>query len=267
MYFCRVQHINAAFCMNMNLSVAVITFNEERIIEKLLKSVENFADEIIIVDSFSTDKTEQICKKFSKTKFIERQFDGFGTQKNYAIDQCSGKWILFLDADEIPDEKAKTSINKIVNSEKNNFEVYKIEFNNVFLGKILKHGGWGNTWRERFFMKGSGKYSEDIVHENFKTNKKIGKLEGKLFHYTYKDIHHHIEKTNKYTSMMAKKLFDRGKKSGVLKVIFKPSFQFIKSYFLKLGFLDGIEGYYMARTASAYTFLKYMKLYEITKNQ
>ena len=247
----------------MKLSVAIITFNEDRIIEKTLSSIYHIADEIVIVDSFSTDKTVEICKNFSKVKLIQHTFDGFGKQKNFAIDQCSGEWILFLDADEIPDEIAKSSIVKIISQEKLNFSVFNIAFNNIFLGKSLKYGGWGNIKRERLFRKDAGRYSEDIVHEYFLTTEKIGLLEGNINHYTYKDIHHHIEKSNKYTTMMAEKMYNRGKKYSVLKIIFSPIYQFIKSYFIRLGFLDGLVGYYAAKTAGFYTFLKYQKLYEL----
>lgn len=247
----------------MKLSVAIITFNEERIIEKNLTAVQDLADEIIIIDSFSTDHTEEICRKFPKVKFIQHQFQGFGKQKNFAIEQCSGDWIFFPDSDEIPDEILKKSIKNIINQEKPEFLVYNIEFNNIFLGKSLKYGGWGNIKRERLFKKGFGKYSEDIVHECFISSENTGKLQGKLNHYTYKNIHHHIEKSNKYTSMMAEKMYKNGKRSTVFKILFNPFYQFIKSYFIRLGFLDGLVGYYAASTAAFYTFLKYKKLHEI----
>jgi hypothetical protein len=219
----------------MKLSVAFITFNEDRIIEKNLNSIHDLADEIIVVDSFSTDRTVEICKKFPKVKFVQRKFEGFGKQKNYAISLCSGDWILFLDADEIPDQKAQQSIKKIVEAETSPFNVYEIAFNNIFLGKALKYGGWGNTKRERLFKRNV----ENILKISF-TNvlslQKKGKIEGKINHYTYKDIYHHIEKSNKYTSMMAEKMYANGKRSNALKIVFKPIYQFIKSYIIRLGF-------------------------------
>lgn len=247
----------------MPLSVAIISFNEERIINQTIESIEKIADEIIIVDSFSTDKTEELCKNFQKVKFYKKEFEGFGNQKNYALSKCSYNWILFLDSDEIPDETAKESIIKITQNSNAEFDVYKIGFNNILLGKILKYGGWGNVFRERLFKKNSAEYSSDIVHETLVTSKEIGKLQGKINHYTYSCVFHHIEKTNKYTSLMAQKLDERNKKFSAFKIITKPLFQFIKSYFIKKGFLDGIVGFYAAITAAFYTFLKYIKLYEI----
>jgi glycosyltransferase involved in cell wall biosynthesis len=249
----------------MNLSIAVITFNEERIIEKMLNSVKDLADEIVIVDSFSTDRTAEICRKFSNVKFLQKNFEGYGSQKNFALQQCSGNWILFLDADEIPDAAALKSIKEIAGKQESDFKVYTIEFSNHFLGKELKYGGWGKVFRERFFMKKHGKYSDDVVHETFITSDAIGTLQGKLHHYTYENIFHHLEKSNRYTSMMAEKMKSKGKKASVLKILFAPFFQFFKTYFFRLGFLDGLAGFYIAVTASFYTFLKYMKLYEISK--
>lgn len=249
----------------MKLSVAIITYNEDRIIGKTLDAVHDLADEIIIVDSFSKDCTQEICARFPKAKFIQQRFLGFGKQKNFAIEKCESEWILFLDSDEVLDDEAKQSIKKIISENQPEFNVYEIGFNNIFLGETLKYGGWGNIKRERLFRKGFGKYSEDIVHEEFITPEKKGRLSGKINHYTYKDIYHHIEKSNKYTSMMAEKMYKNGKKSSVLKILFKPLYQFIKSYFLRLGFLDGLVGYYAATTAAFYTFLKYKKLHEIHK--
>jgi glycosyltransferase involved in cell wall biosynthesis len=226
----------------MPLSVAIISFNEERIINQTIESIEKIADEIIIVDSFSTDKTEELCKNFQKVKFYKKEFEGFGNQKNYALSKC---------------------IIKITQNSNAEFDVYKIGFNNILLGKILKYGGWGNVFRERLFKKNSAEYSSDIVHETLVTSKEIGKLQGKINHYTYSCVFHHIEKTNKYTSLMAQKLDERNKKFSTFKIITKPLFQFIKSYFIKKGFLDGIVGFYAAITAAFYTFLKYIKLYEI----
>ncbi len=247
----------------MPLSVAIISFNEERIIKKTIESVEKIANEIIIIDSYSTDSTELLCKCFPKVKFFQKNFEGFGNQKNYAISKCTNDWILFIDSDEIPDKMAQESILRITQNLHSDFDVYKIEFDNILLGKTLKYGGWGNVYRERLFKKGSAQYSIDAVHETLITSKKIGKLSGKINHYTYSGVFHHIEKTNKYTSMMAKKLFEKNKKSSIFKIVTKPAFQFIKSYFLKRGFMDGLVGFYAAVVASFYTFLKYVKLYEL----
>lgn len=249
----------------MKLSVCYIIFNGERIIEKSIRSVYEIADEIIVVDSFSTDKTEEICTGFPKVKFIKKKFEGFGDQKNYTLAQASGEWILFLDSDEVPDATAVQAIKDILNSSTPAYKVYTIHFNNILLKKTIRYGGWGTVWRERFFRKGHGKYSDDLVHECFITQDKIGKLPGNIDHYTYKSIAHHIEKINNYTQLMAEKKVANGKKVSLFKIIFSPFFDFMKTYFFKLGFMDGVAGFYISVTGAFYTFLKYIKINEILR--
>lgn len=247
----------------MPLSLAVITYNEEENIVRLLDSLKNTVDEIVIVDSFSTDKTKEICtQKYPQVKFFERKFNGYGEQKNHALDLCSHEWILFLDADEVPDEDLKNSIQKITSSDHPEFSVYKTKFNNHLGIHLIKFGGWGNVYRERLFRKDCARYSNDKVHEYLITNKKSGILGGTLNHYTYKSIQHHITKINKYSDLMAEKMFERGKKIKRFKIIVSPIYEFIKVFIFKLGFMDGFPGYYIAKTMSYYTFLKYIKLYE-----
>jgi len=247
----------------MPLSLAVITYNEEQNIVRLLDSLKNTVDEIVIVDSFSTDSTKEICtQKYPQVKFFEKSFHGYGEQKNHALSLCSHDWILFLDADEVPDEDLIQSIKKIIASENPECSVYKAKFNNHLGIHLIKFGGWGNVCRERLFRKNCAKYSDDKVHEFLITEKKYGILDGKINHYTYKSIQHHITKINKYSDMMAEKMFEKGKKINRFKIIISPVFEFIKVFIFKLGFLDGFPGFYIAKTMSYYTFLKYIKLYE-----
>ncbi|WP_027381160.1 glycosyltransferase family 2 protein [Chryseobacterium daeguense] len=247
----------------MPLSLAVITYNEEENIVRLLDSLKDTVDEIVIVDSFSTDKTKEICtQKYPQVKFFEKKFNGYGEQKNHALNLCSKEWILFLDADEIPDETLIHSIKKIISSEQPEHKVYKAKFNNHLGIHLIRHGGWGNVCRERLFRKNCAKYSDDKVHEFLVTGEKAGLLEGKINHYTYKSIHHHIVKINKYSDMMAEKMFERGKKINRFKIIASPIFEFVKVFIFKFGFLDGFPGFYIAKTMSYYTFLKYIKLHE-----
>lgn len=246
----------------MKLSAAVITYNEELNIGRFLENISDLADEIIVVDSFSTDRTREIALQFPKVRFVENRFEGFGKQKNFALEQCSGDWILFLDADEIPDETAKNAIRKVLRDGAA-ADVFLMAFNNIFLGKNVRFGGWGNVYRERFFRKNAGQFDDAFVHEKFLTGQKKEILPGRINHFTYRDIYHHIEKSNKYTTMMAQKMNRAGKKSSVGKIIFSPLFQFLKLYFFKMGFRDGLVGFYAAITASFYTFLKYIKLHEL----
>jgi len=247
----------------MALSLAIITYNEEENIVRLLDSLTDTVDEIIIVDSFSTDRTKEICTlKYPQVKFSEKKFNGYGEQKNHALTLCCHEWVLFLDADEVPDEDMKRSITEIVSSERTEFNVYKARFNNHLGVHLIRFGGWGNVCRERLFRKKYARYSDDKVHEFLITDQKAGLLEGKLNHYTYKSIHHHVSKINKYSDMMAEKMYERGKKINRFKIIVSPIFEFIKVFIFKRGFLDGFPGFYIAKTMSYYTFLKYIKLRE-----
>lgn len=247
----------------MGLSLAIITYNEEDNIVRLLDSVGDIVDEIIIIDSFSTDKTKEISlQHYPQVQFFEKKFNGYGEQKNYALNLCKQDWILFLDADEVPDENLKKSIQKIVFSENPEFSVYKAKFNNHIGNHQIKYGGWGNVSRERLFQKKSAKYSDDKVHEFLITTENSGLLEGKINHYTYKNIHHHVMKINKYSDLMAEKMLEKGKKARFLKIFVSPIFEFWKVYIFKGGFLDGIYGFYIATTMSYYTLLKYIKLHE-----
>ncbi len=247
----------------MALSLAIITYNEEENIVRLLDSLADTADEIIIVDSFSTDNTKEICtQKYPQIKFFEKKFNGYGEQKNHALHLCSHEWVLFLDADEVPDEDMKRSIKKIISSENTEFNVYNAKFNNHLGIHLIRYGGWGSVCRERLFRKKYARYSDDKVHEFLITDQKSGLLDGKLDHYTYKSIHHHVSKVNKYSDMMAEKMFERGKKTNRFKIIVSPVFEFTKVFIFKLGFLDGFPGFYIAKTMSYYTFLKYIKLRE-----
>jgi len=245
------------------LSLAVITYNEEDNIIRLLNAVKGTVDEIIVVDSHSTDRTKEIClQDYPEVKFYEKKFNGYGEQKNYALSLCSEEWVLFLDADEIPDEEMIRSIRKIISCGNTKCTVYKAKFINYVGIHLIRFGGWGNVCKERLFKKDYAKYSDDKVHEFLITDQKAGILEGKLNHYTYKSIHHHISKINKYSDMMAEKMFERGKKYQNFKIIISPVYEFIKVFIFKLGFLDGFAGFYVAKTMSYYTFLKYIKLRE-----
>ncbi|MDQ0477909.1 MULTISPECIES: glycosyltransferase family 2 protein [Chryseobacterium] len=249
----------------MGVSVAVITYNEEENIKRFLDSVNDIADEIIVVDSYSKDKTKERCSEYSQVKFYEKKFNGYGEQKNYALDLCTNEWVLFLDADEIPDEELKKSIRKIVDSGNSKFEVYDIKFNNYLGTHLIEHGGWGRVFRERFFKRNAAKYSPDRIHEYLMTDNDKGSIKGSINHYTYRNIHHYLSKMNNYSDMMAEKMFESGRKVNQLKIIVNPPFQFFKTYFLKLGFLDGFAGFYIARTMAFYNFMKYIKLYSIIK--
>lgn len=252
----------------MGLSIAIITYNEEKNLERTLNSVKEFADEIIIVDSGSTDKTEEIAKKYGAKFFVE-QWQGYGTQRNIAISKATQEWILNIDADEEISRELGERIVKIIrNDDKlSDKSVFKIKFTSVCFGKVIKYGGWSDSYHIRLFKSGIGKFNTNVVHEMFETTEKVHLLEEEIYHYSYSTLEDYFIKFNRYTTEGAKEYYKRGKKSNIFQIVLNPMFKFFKMYFLRLGFLDGKEGFLLASTSSLYTMVKYYKLYEIYKNK
>ena len=182
----------------MKLSVGIITFNEENRIGKTLDSIKDLADEIIIVDSESSDRTVQIAESKGAKIFIEK-WKGYGAQKNSVLEKCKGEWVLLIDADEVISVQLKEKIKKIINSEKTSNNVYKIKLRNIAFGREIKFGGW-DDYVIRLWKNGVVKISGREVHEKYETTEKIGKIKEKIIHYTYDNIYEFLEKLNRYTT-------------------------------------------------------------------
>lgn len=244
----------------MKLSVGIITFNEENRIGKTLDSVREIADEIIVVDSESTDKTVEIALSKGAKVFSEK-WKGYGSQKNSVLEKCKGEWILLIDADEVISQQLKEKIKSIINSDNPSNDVYKIKLRNIAFKKEIRFGGW-DDYVIRLWKNGKVKISDREVHEQYQTNSKIGKINEIIIHYTYDSIEEFLEKLNRYTSQSAKEYIKKGKNPSFIKIYSKMLFRFIKMYILQLGFLDGYEGYLLAKYSSIYTMTKYTKLRE-----
>ncbi len=242
----------------IRLSVVIITFNEEKNIERCLKSVMNIADEIIVLDSFSTDKTEEICQKYN-VKFFQHEFDDYTSQKNRAVSFAENDYVLSLDADEVLSKKLKNSIFKI--KENPIFDAYDFNRLNIYCGKPIKHTSWYPDRKIRIWNRKKGKWVGNKIHEIVKLEKdaKIDTLNGDLLHYSFNSIEEHILQANKFSSISAEQIVQNNKKNLVLKAITNPSFKFFKNYFLKLGFLEGYTGLLISIIISFETFLKYSK--------
>ena len=245
----------------MKLSVGIINNNEEKNITRTILAIKEIADEIIIVDSYSTDNTVELAKLQGGKVYVE-EWKGYGLQKNSVIDKCKGEWILLIDADEEVSLELKEKIKKIIESNDCNNKVYKINFTAVCFGKIIKHGGWSNHYRIRLFKNGSGKYNDKEVHEGFITNENVAKLKEKIFHYTYDSLDDYFQKFSRYTSEASNQLTKEGKTISIFETYLRSSFKFFKMYILQLGFLDGYEGYLLSRLSSMYVLIKYSKLRE-----
>jgi glycosyltransferase involved in cell wall biosynthesis len=250
----------------MKLSAAIITLNEEHNLQRTLPTIKDLVDEIIIVDSGSTDKTKEIAELYG-AKFIFNKWKGYGKQRNFAFNNCKGTWILCVDADEAISPELCAKIKEIIiySSKK----VFAINRRSICFGKLFKHGTFGKSYAVRLFQKDIGKFNDDVVHEKFISNEKIYKLPKKYYilHYSYYTMEEYFDRFNSYTTKAAIDLKNKGKKSFIFKIIFSPFFTFIKIYFLKLGFLDGLEGFVLSITSAVYPMIKYFKLKERIKNK
>jgi glycosyltransferase involved in cell wall biosynthesis len=251
----------------LKLSGVIITFNEERNIERCLQSLVNVVDEIVVVDSYSTDNTKAICRKFDAT-FIEQKFLGYIEQKNFALQQASYNHIVSLDGDEALSEELQKSIIKL----KKNwvFDGYYANRYNNFCGQWIKHSDWYPNKKLRVFDKTKAEWKGHRIHETIKLNDsyaKTGYLNGDILHYTYQTYSEFNKKTEHFSTIAAKAYFDKGKTAPIWKIIWNPTWAFFKSYFLRLGFLDGFNGFVICVQTANITFLKYSKLRELYKKK
>ncbi len=242
--------------MMPKISAVVITLNEEKNIERCLRSLD-FVDEIIVMDSHSTDETPEIAKKFG-AKIFEVDWEGFGKTKELARQKASCSWVLSIDADEEITPKLKEEILQAV---KNNFYAgYFITRKSNFLGKWIGHSGWYPDYVLRLFQKESGKFDDSLVHEQVRVQGEMGYLKNPLQHYTYPNLKHYFNKLRRYTSLSAQQLHQRKVRAYPWDLIFRPPATFIKMYLIKLGFLDGWQGFVLAVLSSYQVLLKYLKL-------
>ncbi|MFM7021807.1 MAG: glycosyltransferase family 2 protein [Flavobacteriales bacterium] len=247
------------------ISVAIITFNEEKNIERCIRSVQEVADEIVVVDSFSKDKTEEICKSLG-VKFIQNPFAGHIQQKNYAIDQCSGDYVLSLDADEALSEELK---NSILNFKKSGLSSESYKFNRLsnYCGHWVRHCGWYPDTKVRLIRKGTAQWGGINPHDELQPAKpeKTIHLKGDLLHYTINTREEHYKQVEYFTTIAANEAFKKGKKSNWIKIIVKCAFKFFRDYIIKLGLLDGKTGFTISRISAYATYRKYYKLLQLQR--
>jgi glycosyltransferase involved in cell wall biosynthesis len=246
-----------------SLSVAMITKDEEINLRPCLQSVD-FAGQVVIVDSGSTDKTLEIAAEFG-CEIYREQWHGFGPQKQSAIEKCRRPWILVLDADErIPPETAEI-IKKIVTTRKVPEAGFSFPRKNYFQGKWIKHAGWWPDRVVRLFRKGAGSMTPSAVHEAVEVQGVVGKLNIPIEHFTESNLSKVLQKIDKYSTLGAEEAFSTGGKSSPCGAFARAFFTFIQDYFLKLGILDGKQGLTLAVTDSVNKFFKYAKLSELVR--
>lgn len=243
-----------------SLSVILITLNEEENIKSCLQSVQ-WADEIVVVDSHSKDKTAEIARQFTE-KVIVIDWMGYSANKNLALENATGEWVLWIDADERVTPELAREIKKVIgtNTEKDGFEIARKAF---FLGRWIKHCGWYPGYVLRLFRRQKAHFSENKVHEGVVLKGNRGRLKGSLVHYTDNNLEHYLWKFNRYTSYAADELAEKQRSAGLLSILFRPLHAFVKMYVLKLGILDGVEGLMLCLLSSGYVAMKYAKLWEL----
>lgn len=234
------------------LTVIVPTFNEEAYLEAALRSV-RFADEIIVVDSFSTDDTPNIAKTYA-THFLQREFDNFSSQKNYALEQANSEWVLFLDADERITYPLQIEITRAIETRVHGG--YKLNFPHFYMNRFLYHHS-NDVLR---VVKREGSHYTGLVHEKLHCDGSIGQLKNPVLHFTYRGLEQYISKKESYAWIQAEQLQKKRKKTTLLLLFIKPAYRFFSSYFLKGGFRDGVPGMVVSAINAYGVFSRYVKL-------
>ena len=252
----------------MKLSVVIITFNEERNIERCLLSVQELADEILVVDSFSKDKTLAICEKY-QAKVIQNPFEGHIQQKNFAMEQASNDWILSLDADEALSEELAIAIKQVKSAEKSQVNLYEMNRLTNYCGSWVKHCGWYPDTKVRLVNRKFAKWGGVNPHDKLEGSKqeKVEFLKGDILHYSYYTKEDHLKQIEYFSKIAAGELVKQGKNVGQFTVYLKMAAQFFKSFVLKKGFLDGKTGWQISKLSAFATYRKYSLLRTINETR
>ncbi len=244
------------------LSAAIIAKNEEDKIGDCIDSV-SFADEIVVIDSGSTDKTVEIAES-KGAKVIFNQWPGHIEQKNFAIDQTTGRWVLSLDADERVSKKLREEIiAKLENPSAHGYAIPRLVY---YINRWIRHCGWYPARKTRLFKRDKGRWGGENPHDKIILNGKEERLTGDLYHLSFDNISEHLRTINFFTDVAAKERAAKGKTAGLCSIVFRPPATFIKMYFLNLGFLDGGAGFIASTLSSYHVFCKYVKIWEKTAN-
>jgi glycosyltransferase involved in cell wall biosynthesis len=249
----------------IQLSAVIITYNEERNIARCLDSIKEIVDEIVIVDSFSTDKTVEICNSCG-AKVHQQKFEGHIQQKNYAVGKTSFPFVLSLDADEVLSDELKKSIASVKSQWK--FDGYEMNRLTNYCGAWIRHSGWYPDRKIRLFDKRKGKWTGVNPHDCYALNNphaSVGYLQGDILHYSYYSISGHVKQADYFTEISARVLYEQGRKASLIRLLISPLFRFVRDYVIKCGFLDGYYGLIVCMISSYAVFLKYAKLREFWK--
>ncbi len=248
----------------IKLSATIITYNEEKNITRCIDSIEKIVDEIIVIDSFSNDKTEELCKRLP-VRFFQKEFDNYYNQRNYAAEKASYNYILAIDADEVISEELHNSILQV--KQKWEYDGYYFNRLNNYCGSWIRHSGWYPDRKLRLYDKRKAKWGGKEVHEELimEQNTKICFLKGNLYHYSYNSISEHVERINKYTEISARYNFQKRKKVYLPLIVIRFFVSFLNRFLIKLGFLDGYNGLIISILTAYGKFVKDVKLWQMNK--
>jgi glycosyltransferase involved in cell wall biosynthesis len=248
------------------ISAIIITWNEEKHIGRCLESVRDLADEIVVVDSFSTDRTEEICRRYG-ARFIPHAFDGHIEQKNYALDQASNDHVLCLDADEELSAEMRESVGKV----KHDWTHDAYLFNRLtwYCGRWIRHSTWYPSRKVRLADRRKVRWAGINPHDSLELiqGASLRHLPGDLLHYSYETVAEHEEKVMRYAALASRAYYDAGRHSGPVKMVIHPAWRFLRDYIIELGFLDGKQGLTIARLSAKETYYKYKKIRELYRNK
>ncbi len=249
----------------MKISAVIIAFNEEENIADAVKSVV-WADEVLVVDSESTDETRTIAESLN-AKVLTKKWQGFSKQKQFAVDSAAYDWIFSLDSDERMSDPLKDEILELKNQPEDSLASgYKIPRLTFYMNRWIRHGGWYPDWQLRFFNRRKGKWKDVLIHESvqMQENTRVEKLSGDILHYSIPDgAYHNRMIATRYAPLAAEQMFRRGRKTSPFKIFTAGLMAFLQTYVLKLGFLDGLAGFCIARFAAHHAFLKHLLLWEM----
>jgi len=242
--------------MDTRLSIAIITLNEENNLPDCLASVA-FADEVVVIDGGSHDRTCDIARSAGAHVIESLDWQGFGVQKNRAIDACTGEWVLSIDADERVPEPLRDEILMALRAPA--FDVYEMPRSSYYCGRFMRHSGWWPDYVRRLFRRGTARFSPAPVHESLQTDRNVGRLRTPLEHWSFRTMEDVLDKVNRYSSLSAPTALQRGHRPTIMTAILHGVSAFIRTYFLRRGFLDGSHGFMLAVSNAEGSYYRYIK--------
>ena len=246
------------------LSVILITRNEEANLADCLASLEGIAQQIVVVDTNSSDRTLDIAKSYGAVIAQPQDWPGFGPQKNRALDLATGEWVLSLDADERLTPALKSEIVTAIHHSAH-VDCFAIPRLSWYCGRFIRHSGWNPDYVDRLFKLGSARFSDDLVHERLIPSGQVAKLENPMLHYSFMDYSQVLQKIDRYSTASAEQAFAQGKTSTPLKAVLHGAWSFFRTYFLQAGFLDGPQGFTLAMSNAQGTYYRYIKLWHLIR--